>query len=85
MDKISDKTDAPLVIMQPAYPPMTDPCLCIRGIKPKSAEPGGAAATVAVVVTKLGWGESRNCLSLNPVAMLFLITMAIFSKIEGIL
>lgn len=64
---------------------MRDSCLCIRGIKPKSAEPSGAAASVAVLITKLGWEETRNCMYLIPMAMIFLMPMAIFGKIEGIL
>lgn len=71
--------------MQPAYPPMTCPCLSTRGIKPKSAEPSAAASSLAVLVTKLDWGENRNCMYLIPMTVLLLITMAIFSKIEGIL
>lgn len=85
LDKISDKTDAQIVIMPPAYPPMTDPCPSIRGIYPKSAEPSCATASVAVLVTKLGWEETRNCTYLIPMAMIFLIPVAICSKIEGIL
>lgn len=42
---------------------MTDPCLSIRGIKPEFAEPSGVAASVAVLVTKLGWEKTRNCVS----------------------
>lgn len=52
-------------MMQPAYPLMTDPCLSIRGIKPKFAEPSDVAASVAVLVTKLGWEKNWELCVLN--------------------